>query len=82
MSDTLKFDIKDLSLAADGRRRIEWAAREMPVLRQIRERFAAEKPLNGLRLSVCAHVTTETANLALTFQAGGADAVLCASNPL
>ena len=76
------FDIKDPSLAADGRRRIEWAAREMPVLRQIRERFAAEKPLAGIRMSVCAHVTTETANLALTFKAGGADAVLCASNPL
>src|SRR6478735_9732190 len=76
------FDIKDPSLAADGRRRIEWAAREMPVLRQIRDRFAAEKPLAGIRMSVCAHVTTETANLALTFKAGGADAVLCASNPL
>src|SRR3954471_21349145 len=76
------FDIKDPSLAADGRRRIEWAAREMPVLRQIRDRFAAERPLDGIRMSVCAHVTTETANLALAFQAGGADAVLCASNPL
>lgn len=79
---TRNFDIKDPSLAGDGRRRIEWAAREMPVLRQIRERFAADKPLQGIRMSVCAHVTTETANLALTFQAGGADAVLCASNPL
>ena len=79
---TRNFDIKDPSLAADGRRRIEWAAREMPVLRQIRERFAADKPLQGIRMSVCAHVTTETANLALTFKAGGADAVLCASNPL
>jgi adenosylhomocysteinase len=78
----MNFDIKDLSLAADGRRRIEWAAREMPVLRQIRESFAQEKPLAGIRMSVCAHVTTETANLALTFKAGGADAVLCASNPL
>ena len=76
------FDIKDPSLAADGRRRIEWAAREMPVLRQIRERFAAERPLADVRMLVCAHITTETANLALTFQAGGADAVLCASNPL
>jgi adenosylhomocysteinase len=81
-TSTRNFDIKDPSLAADGRRRIEWAAREMPVLRQIRERFAADKPLAGIRMSVCAHVTTETANLALTFQAGGADAVLCASNPL
>jgi adenosylhomocysteinase len=77
-----KFDIKDSSLAPDGHRRIEWAAREMPVLRLIRERFSAEKPFRGLRMVVCAHVTTETANLALTLQAGGADAVLCASNPL
>jgi adenosylhomocysteinase len=76
------FDIKDPSLAAEGRRRIEWAGREMPVLRQIRERFAAERPLAGIRMTVCAHVTTETGNLALAFQAGGADAVLCASNPL
>jgi adenosylhomocysteinase len=81
-TSTMKFDIKDPSLAPDGRRRIEWAAREMPVLRQIRDRFAQEKPLAGIRMSVCAHVTTETANLALTFKAGGADAVLCASNPL
>jgi adenosylhomocysteinase len=77
-----KFDIKDSSLAPDGHRRIEWAAREMPVLRLIKERFSAEKPFRGLRMVVCAHVTTETANLALTLQAGGADAVLCASNPL
>ena len=76
------FDIKDPSLAPEGRRRIEWAGREMPVLKQIRERFAADRPLQGVRMLVCAHVTTETANLALTFQAGGADAVLCASNPL
>lgn len=76
------FDIKDPSLAADGRRRIDWAAREMPVLAQIRERFAKEQPLKGVRLLACAHITTETANLALTLQAGGVDAVLCASNPL
>ena len=76
------FDIKDPSLAADGRRRIEWAEREMPVLRQIRERFRTERPLAGIRILACAHITTETANLALTLQAGGADAVLCASNPL
>lgn len=76
------FDIKDPSLAGDGRRRIEWASREMPVLAHIRERFAAEKPLQGIRMLCCAHITSETANLALTFQAGGADAVLCASNPL
>ena len=76
------FDIKDPSLAAEGRRRMEWAGREMPVLRQIRDRFATDRPLAGLRMTVCAHITTETGNLALAFQAGGADAVLCASNPL
>jgi adenosylhomocysteinase len=81
-TDTRNFDIKDPSLAPDGRRRIDWAAREMPVLAQIRERFAAEQPLKGVRLLGCAHITTETANLALTLKAGGADAVLCASNPL
>ncbi len=77
-----KFDIKDPSLAPAGRRRIDWAGREMPVLRQIRERFSQEHPFTGIRMVVCAHITTETANLALTFKAGGADAVLCASNPL
>jgi adenosylhomocysteinase len=76
------FDIKDPSLAADGRRRIEWAAREMPVLAQIRETFEQERPLDGVRILACAHITSETANLALTLKAGGADAVLCASNPL
>jgi adenosylhomocysteinase len=76
------FDIKDPSLAAEGRRRIEWASREMPVLGQIRDQFAAERPLQGIRIVVCAHITTETANLARTLQAGGANAVLCASNPL
>ena len=78
----VKHDVKDLSLAAGGKRRIEWAEREMPVLRQIRERFEREKPLEGVRLSACLHVTTETANLARTLAAGGADLVLCASNPL
>ncbi len=81
-TQSLSFDIKDPSLAPDGRRRIEWAGREMPVLRQIHERFAAERPLEGIRILACAHITTETANLALALQAGGADAVLCASNPL
>ncbi|MGH2535666.1 MAG: adenosylhomocysteinase [Thermomicrobiales bacterium] len=76
------FDIKDPSLASDGRRRIDWARREMPVLQQIRESFAKERPLAGIRMLCCAHITTETANLALTLKAGGADAVLCASNPL
>lgn len=78
----VKRDIKDISLADEGRKRIEWAEREMPVLRQIRERFEHEKPLKGLRVVACAHVTTETANLARALQAGGADAVLIASNPL
>ena len=75
-------DIKDPSLAPLGVQRIHWAAREMNVVAQIRERFARERPLEGVRVAVCAHVTTETANLMLALQAGGADAVLCASNPL
>ena len=79
---TRNFDIKDPSLAAGGKRRIEWAAREMPVLRQIRETFSSTRPFDGVRILGCAHITTETANLALTLQAGGADAVMCASNPL
>ncbi|MEW5828181.1 MAG: adenosylhomocysteinase [Chloroflexota bacterium] len=76
------YDIKDINLAEGGRRRIEWAEREMPVLRLIRERFEKEKPLKGLRVSACLHVTTETANLMRTLQSGGADIVLTASNPL
>lgn len=76
------YDVKDLSLAEQGRNRIEWAAREMPVLRAIRERFEKEKPLQGIRMSGCLHITTETANLAHTLATGGADLVLCASNPL
>lgn len=79
---TQHYDIKDIHLAEGGRRRIEWAEREMPVLRQIRERFAREKPLKGIRISACLHVTTETANLMRTLQEGGADVVLTASNPL
>jgi adenosylhomocysteinase len=78
----IEYDVKDIGLAPDGKRRIEWAEREMPVLRLIRERFASEKPLEGVRLIACAHITTETANLARALQAGGADAVLIASNPL
>src|SRR5512139_3122724 len=77
-----EYHVADLSLAPGGKYRIDWAEQEMPVLRQIRERFAKEKPLKGLRLSACLHVTTETANLAATLQAGGADLVVCASNPL
>jgi adenosylhomocysteinase len=76
------YDVKDLKLAEGGRRKIEWAAREMPVLRLIRERFERERPLQGVRISACLHVTTETANLMQTLQAGGADVVLTASNPL
>ena len=76
------YDIKDINQAEGGRRRIDWAEREMPVLRQIRERFAKEKPLKGVRLSACLHVTTETANLARTLHEAGADLVLTASNPL
>jgi adenosylhomocysteinase len=77
-----KYDVKDLSLAEGGRRRIEWAEREMPVLRSIRDRFEKERPFEGVRMSACLHVTTETANLMRTLQAGGADVVLTASNPL
>ena len=76
------YDIKDSTQAEGGRRRIEWAEREMPVLRQIRERFKKEKPLKGVRMSACLHVTAETGNLARTLQEGGADLVLTASNPL
>lgn len=78
----VRCEIKDINLADEGKLRIEWAEREMPVLRAIRERFTEEKPLEGLRLVACAHVTTETANLARALKAAGADAVLIASNPL
>jgi adenosylhomocysteinase len=78
----MDYDIRDLSLAPKGRLRIEWAEMSMPVLRMIRERFERERPLKGLRLSACLHVTTETAGLVKTLKAGGADVVLCASNPL
>ena len=81
-TQTVNCDIKDISLAPAGKRRIEWAEREMPVLSLIRERFAAERPLAGLRIVACAHVTTETANLVRALQAGGAESVLIASNPL
>ncbi|WP_353929212.1 adenosylhomocysteinase [Okeanomitos corallinicola TIOX110] len=78
----LKHEVKDLALAPLGRQRIDWAGREMPVLKQIRDRFEKEKPFAGLRLVACAHVTTETAHLAIALKAGGADAILIASNPL
>jgi adenosylhomocysteinase len=81
-SRSIEFDVKDIGLAKQGKQRIEWAEREMPVLRLIRERFGEEKPLKGVRLVACAHITTETANLARALQAGGAEAVLIASNPL
>ena len=82
VSTTVPSDIRDLGLAPEGVMRVEWADRQMPVLAAIRERFAAERPLAGLRVSACLHVTSETANLARTLKAGGADVVLCASNPL
>jgi len=82
MATTKRFDVRDLALAAEGVRRIEWADRQMPVLAAIRERFEREQPLAGYRVSACLHVTTETANLMRTLKAGGADIVLCASNPL
>ena len=82
MATTKRSDVKDLALAPEGVRRIEWADRQMPVLQAIRERFEREQPLAGYRVSACLHVTTETANLMRTLKAGGADVVLCASNPL
>src|SRR3954454_9873052 len=82
MATTKKHDVKDLALAAEGKRRIEWADRQMPVLAAIRERFEQEQPLTGYRISACLHVTTETANLMRTLKAGGADIELCASTPL
>jgi adenosylhomocysteinase len=78
----MKYEIKDISLAASGKLRVEWAAQEMPVLAQIQERFRREKPLNGVKIAACLHVTTETANLAITLKEGGARVTLCASNPL
>jgi adenosylhomocysteinase len=82
MATTKRHDVKDLSLAPEGERRIAWADRHMPVLAAIRDRFEAEQPLAGYRISACLHVTSETANLMRTLKAGGADIVLCASNPL
>jgi len=82
VAKTPTHDVADLGLAAQGRQRIEWASRDMPVLASIRERFQADRPLEGVRVSACLHVTTETANLARALQAGGADLVLVASNPL
>jgi len=78
----MKYDIKDIKLAAEGKLRIEWAANQMPVLKLIQEHFSRQKPFKGIRISGCLHVTTETANLAYALKAGGADLVLCASNPL
>ncbi len=81
-TEVAKYDIRDIRLADEGKRRTEWSERSMPVLRQIRARFAKEKPLKGARLSACLHVTTETANLMITLRAAGAEIALCASNPL
>ena len=82
MTGSVEFDIADAALAEQGQQRIEWALREMPVLRQLTARFSEERPLQGVRLSGCLHITTETANLARALKAAGADIVLCASNPL
>src|ERR671916_669917 len=82
MATTKRYDVRDLSLAPEGVRRIHWADRQMPVLAAIRERFEREQPLGGYRVAACLHVTTETANLMRTLKAGGADVVVCASNPL
>src|SRR5437773_10931487 len=82
VTGTENYDVKDLNLAEKGLDRIAWAGTEMPVLKLIRQRFAREKPLAGLRIAGCLHVTSETANLALTLKEGGAQVTLCASNPL
>lgn len=82
MTKTMNYDIKDINLAADGKKQIDWANKDMPVLELIRERFEKEQPLKGIKIAACCHVTKETANLARTLKAGGADAVLIASNPL
>ena len=82
MTTSISGDVKDITLSTRGKGRIEWAAKEMPVLQLIRERFEKDQPLKGIRMSGCLHITTETANLAITLKAGGADLVLCASNPL
>ena len=78
----MDYDVKDLELAEEGKKRIEWADRDMPVLQQVREKFAKEKPFAGKKMSACLHVTAETANLMRALKAGGADVLLCASNPL
>ncbi len=78
----MKYDVRDLNLASEGKKRIEWADHNMPVLQEIRKRFEKEKPLAGKKMAACLHITAETANLARTLKAGGADLVLCASNPL
>src|SRR5918997_7057153 len=79
---SMKYDIKDIGLAQNGRKRIMWAGQDMPVLQRVRERFQKEKPFQGMRSSACLHVTAETANLVQVLKAGGADVLLCASNPV
>jgi len=78
----VRYDVKDMALSQKGKKRIEWAEMDMPVLRRIKENFSKKRPLKGVKIAACLHVTTETANLAITLKAGGADVVLCASNPL
>src|SRR5256886_12520577 len=82
MTTSTRGDVKDISFAPRGKDRIEWAAKEMPVLRLIRERFIKDQPLKRIRMSGCLHITPDTANLAITLKAGGADLMLCASHPL
>jgi len=79
---TIKYHIKDIKLSSKGRLRIEWARREMPVLKIVEERFMKQKPLKGFKIGACLHVTTETANLMIALKTGGAEVALCASNPL
>src|SRR3990167_8195820 len=78
----MNYDIKDPGLAPEGKKRIDWAEEDMPVLREVKKRFNKTKPLAGIKIAACLHVTSETANLMITLKAGGADTVLCASNPL
>jgi adenosylhomocysteinase len=82
MSKNKNYDVADLKLASAGKLKIEWAEQQMPVLRSIKERFAKEKPLKGIKLAACLHITSETANLLITLKAGGAEVVANASNPL
>src|SRR6266700_7847331 len=82
MAKAIEYDVKDIKLAGEGKLKIEWSGQQMPVVRTIKERFIKEKPLKGLTIAACLHITSETANLLIALQAGGAHVVCCASNPL